>query len=344
MSHPSPSLNDLISLNREIAAMIRAGIPLELGLRGFSGGGGGRLMRLSDRVADRMSNGQTLSMALAEEGPAVSPIYTAVVEAGIASGNLPRALESIADASELIQETRNRVTLALVYPAICLMVAYGSFCAFLVMVVPRLMLAREMFPKSWPIETLDFLSTHQRYFTMVIPAVVFAFVVVTIFLRNGILRSVWHRLVSFRWVMGSAMDWAQFSELLALQLEHNSPLPRSIVLAADATNNPRWKRESRAIAESLTRGATLKQSLESASSMPALTRWMLATGEKQGTLVETLRQLSDTYRRRAMRRAAILKVWFPVTLTAVLTAVIGLAYGLAFFIPLRVFLMGLAYE
>ena len=71
---------------------------------------------------------------------------------------------------------------------------------------------------------------------------------------------------------------------------------------------------------------------------------MIATGEKQGTLAATLRQLTDMYRRRALRSAAIVKVWLPVTMTICFTGALGLTYGLAFFIPLRAFLIGLMKE
>lgn len=131
MSHHAPNLDDLISLNHEIAALVRAGIPLELGLRGLSSGYGRRLTKLSDRLADRLASGRSLPDALADEGPAVSPIYTAVVEAGLASGNLPQALESLAISGQVIQETRRRVTLASVYPVICFIFAYAIFCLFI---------------------------------------------------------------------------------------------------------------------------------------------------------------------------------------------------------------------
>ena len=71
---------------------------------------------------------------------------------------------------------------------------------------------------------------------------------------------------------------------------------------------------------------------------------MLVTGEKQGTLSLTLRQLADTFRRQALRRAADLKTWLPVMITIAVTGTIGLAYGLVFFIPMRALLFGLMNE
>ena len=129
-----------------------------------------------------------------------------------------------------------------------------------------------------------------------------------------------------------------------MQLEHSTPLARAFTLAADTTDNNRFHREARHVSENLAQGNTLSKSLSSVSSLPPLVRWMLVTGEKQGTLTLTLRQLADTYRRQALRQAADLKTWLPVIITIGVTGTIGLAYGLVFFIPLRALLFGLMNE
>jgi hypothetical protein len=84
--------------------------------------------------------------------------------------------------------------------------------------------------------------------------------------------------------------------------------------------------------------------LKSAKSLPPLVNWMLATGEKQGTLAVTLRQLADMYRRRALQQAATLRIWIPVVITICVTGTIGLAYGLIFLIPMRALITGLMQE
>ena len=351
MSQSSTSLDDLILLNREIAALVKAGIPLELGLRGLSGSVGTRLGRLSERLSKRLASGRSLPDALAEEGPAVSPVYTAVMEAGLASGRLPEALESLAASGQLIQETRRKVFLAVLYPVLCAIVGYIMFCGFLSVIAPQLVNAAEMFrfPLTWPIELARTLHQHRMYAITVVPSIVLSVIVVTLLLRNSLTRAPWQWLSSFRWVPGVAairrsQNWAQFTELLAMQLENATPLARAFTLAADSTDNARFHREARSVSENLAQGNTLSTALSSVKSLPPLVRWMLVTGEKQGTLSLTLRQLADTYRRRALRQAADLKTWLPVIITIGVTGTIGLAYGLAFFIPMRALLFGLMNE
>lgn len=342
-SRPSPTLDELIALNYEIAALVRAGVPLEIGLR-RSPETDDRLSRLSDRLSQRLTDGMKLSDAVAQEGPAISPVYTAVIEAGLASGNLPEALESLAESGQMIQETRRSVMVALIYPLICLGVMYALFCGFLTWMIPQLLRNRQMLPANGIVQWMQLLYDHQRYFTMVIPCTLLALVVTTILLRNGLTRGVWNWLLSCRWIVGRSLAWAQFTEFLALQIEHETALPRAFVLAADSVNDRHWQREARHVSEQLTNGVPLKQALDSATSLPPLIRWMLTSSEKQGCLARTLRSLGETYRQRSLRRAAIVKVWLPVLITICFTGTIGLAYGLAFVIPLRELYEGLAPE
>ena len=262
----------------------------------------------------------------------------------MATGNLPKALESLASSGEIIQDIRRRLVLASIYPVICLIVAYVIFCGFLTIVAPLLISSAESFPKGVPVKVLEFLYRHSRYFTMVIPAAVLTIVVVSWTVRSGPIRACLSRFAPLDLVIGRTLNWAQFTELLALQLDHKSPLPQSLILAADSTNDDQWKSETRVIAEKLVAGSTLEDAVQQANFLPPVVRWMLATGERQGTLAQTLRRLSETYRRRANRRAEIIKVWLPVFITVAMTASIGLAYSLSFVIPLRIFLSELMHE
>ena len=152
----------------------------------------------------------------------------------------------------------------------------------------------------------------------------------------------------FDWINPAAfyrsLNWAQFTELLALQLKNKSPLPRAFKLAADATDDARWHREAQSVADELERGSTLSTSLKFATTMPPLVRWNLAMAEKNGTMALTLQQLAEMYRRRALQQASTLKTWIPVVMTICVTGGIGLAYGLVFFIPMRALLTGLMHE
>lgn len=373
MGQHSSTLDDLILLNREIAAMVKAGIPLELGLRGLSGNVSTRLGRLSERLSWELAAGKSLPEALALEGPAVSPVYTAVMEAGLASGRLPEALESLEASGRVIQETRQRVMLAVLYPALCCLMGYAMFSLFVIVIAPQLLRAAEMFrfPETWPFAVLRSVYEHRGAVLLAIPLFFAAAVLGVWFLGNRYSRarrglspiyntlsaigsylpgsSLFVRFLrAFDWLnpgsLQRSLNWAQFSELLALQIEQNTPLPRAFALAADATDDVRWQREAHQVAEELSQGTRLSEALKSAKSMPPLMNWMLASSEQQQMLAPTLRQLAQTYRRRTIQQASAMRTWIPVFMTICVAGGISLAYALMFFFPLRALLFGLMHE
>jgi general secretion pathway protein F len=344
MTHGAPTLDDLNSLNYEIAAMVKAGVPLELGLSSIASLKESRFAELSNRIANRLSSGVTLPDAIAQEGPAISPVYTSVLKAGMAAGNLPVALESLADSGHIIQETRRQVWLSTLYPVICLLFAYVIF-NFIVLSLPeRSIDAAEFFGPSSAMKVVRSLQRYRNVFSTVIPLTVIGVVGFIYFFRASLTRDIWQFLTSFRWAIGSSLDWSQFSELLSMQVERGVPLGEALVLAADTTHDIRWHQQARAVSQSLKQGKSLTTALETATLLPPVVRWMLASGEKQGQLPATLKQLAELYRRQALRRAAIVKIWVPVTMTLVFTLTIGLTYALAFFIPFRALLLELMKE
>ena len=131
------SLDHLIALNDEIAALVRTGLPLERGLREVGGDFRGRLSRAMTDLAERMSRGESLPEALTAEGKRLPRIYRAVVEAGLRAGRLAAALEGLAGFVRAYLDSRRAIGLALCYPLMVLTLAYGLFVLLVVQVVSR---------------------------------------------------------------------------------------------------------------------------------------------------------------------------------------------------------------
>lgn len=113
------NLQDLALLNQEIAALVRAGVPLEAGLvmAGQSGSGAQEVLML--RLAQQLREGQSFAEALQSVGGDLPKLYRAVVEAGARTGRLPDALESLATFAQQTLQLRRRIDLALMYPHSC---------------------------------------------------------------------------------------------------------------------------------------------------------------------------------------------------------------------------------
>jgi type II secretory pathway component PulF len=93
---------------------------------------------------------------------------------------------------------------------------------------------------------------------------------------------------------------------------------------------------ARALAEAIGRGQGASVALESIDRrafLPML-RWVLATGQAQGSLVGALRNLSEHYRKRGKHLAEKLAVFLPTILLVAIGALATSFYALALFLPL----------
>lgn len=336
-------------LNREIAAIVRAGLPLELGLGGLSASAPRRLGRLTDRLAERLRQGQSLPAALEQEGDAVPPLYRAVVQAGLRSGRLPAALETLSACARSLIELRRRVVVALIYPAIVLAVGYVLFAFYVHHVVANLSETYRMFdlPRRGWMTALVEASRFVSAWGWIVPAVIAVLVLWSV-ASSG--------LVGRRAVVGGRIlaavpgigrlnrnfRTATFGDLLAMLLEHGVPLQEALEIAGDASGDRRLMSETGALVAAVREGRPLSAGLSQTTALPALARWMIAAGERQAALPATLRQVAALYRRRAEHQAEWMKVVLPVAIVLIVGGGAVLLYALTLFVPLTGLLRDLA--
>lgn len=346
-------VEQLIALNDEIAALARAGLPLERGLREMGRDLPGGLGRTTALLGERMSRGESLSDALAAEGPRIPKLYRAVVEAGVRAGRLPVALEGMANYARSYAESRRTIGLALWYPLIVLALAVALFTLIIARVLPRFLSTFQAFrlPVTPILQLFGEAGASARYWAPALP--VLLVLVYAGWSRSGRAASLQPGRAGgllrwFPWMrsMLSHYEAANFAELLALLLEHNVPYGEAVVLCAEASGAPALAREAHALAEQVTRGESPRDAFKSRgrSGFPPLLRWLLAAGQGQGDLPSGLRHMGALYRRRARHEADKIRVLLPTILLFGIGATATLLYGLALFVPLTSLLHELSVE
>lgn len=354
-------LEELLALNDEIGTLIRAGVPLELGLRQYGEANlpgipseykrwrpdvsiSAGLERLSNRLADRIATGLSLQEAIDAEGDHLPGVYRAVVEAGVRAGRLPEALEALAVVARSLLKLHRQILAAMIYPAIVLGIVWLALIALVIFIVPVFLSTWDSlgFVPGPAINVLIFVQETLPYWGLGVP--VLAWILFLLLSASGGRsdsipggRLVEKRLHRFAWIPGVVgnYDYATFLQMLSLLIEHEAPLHESLVLAAHSTGNRHIIIDSTRIAERLAAGESLSVSLSAASRLPKFLRWMLRAGVENGKLNETLKLAADVYQKRASRRAELLKVVLPVVLTVVVAGGVTLLYGIILFAPIR---------
>src|SRR6266704_869902 len=131
--------NDFLLFNQQLAALLRAGIPIlqaiaMLRRRATSM----RLRAVLEQVEDAIRGGAALSQAFAAQGATFPRIYTASILAGERSGALDEVLSRYVTYMRRSVGLRRKIRSALAYPTFLLFASLGMVIFLTVYVVPRM--------------------------------------------------------------------------------------------------------------------------------------------------------------------------------------------------------------
>lgn len=340
----SVSIEQLVALNDEIASLVRGGVPLELGLRELGNDSGGQLAQITQALASRMSSGASLTEALQGERQRLPASYRTVVEAGIRTGRLSAALEAISNYARELIELRRQITLALLYPLIIVSLAYVLFVVFMADLVERFRETYELFRfrVPWSLAMLSQAAEWATRWWWAFPLAVLALVAwwaatggAQILAFNGASQPLaWFPFVG---QIGRHFRHANFSDLLALMIEHGVPLPEGLRLAAAATGDAKLQRAGSALADAIERGELVTTDRRRRYGFPPFLFWVLSTGQSGDGLVRLLRHAAAIYRRQAVNLSRWFRTLFPVAAAVVIGGGVTALYAMTLFGPLSQF-------
>lgn len=341
------TLDQLIALNDEMAALVRAGVPLEQGLEALGGDMPGRPGRLAQLLATRMNSGESLTKILSDDTQTFPPVWRAVVEAGLRSGHLAAALESLSVTARRTADLRKTVGAGLVYPIVVVTLAYVLFLFLLFHLVPLMLHAQVNLAGrgDWALAFLHGLGETAVWWAIPLPLIV-----VLVFglwwrrsgraiwsCRGGAKPVAWARRFGRRGGFRGAIQlgrMATFSEVLALLIKERVPLEDSLVLAAETSGDRAIIRAAGEVAERFRRGEQFEKREDLPDGLPPLLGWLLMSGDRQPDLSAALSRSAAVYRNRAARVATWTAIYLPIWLTILVGGTATLVCGLITFVPL----------
>ncbi len=345
----SISLEELVALNAEIAGLVRSGVPLELGLAGWGRNLPGKLGRVATQLGRSLAQGKSLAQSLDDSATRFPPVYGAIVRAGVRSGRLSGALESLAASARHLEEMRRGVRLALLYPMVLLLCAYLAFWLVTAQVMPSLASIYEPQPPAllaalaaignWANTPVAIPWTPYEIPIAWIPPLLFVAGVALVWLANRgtalLGGSGFSRALDWLPVVGRVVREARLaavSEILGMLVEQGVALDEAVVLAAECTGDRRMIRSARSVAEALQQGGDPPPA-DRLIGFPPLLAWLVSSGGRQETFVAVARHVADTYRRRVARDTRWLRDYLPMWLIVVVGGGLVVVLGIAVFLP-----------
>ena len=299
---PRVKAGDFLLFNQQMAALIRAGIPIlqAVGMLRRRAASSRLRMVLAD-VEDKIRGGMALSSAFALQGPVFPRIYTASILAGERSGALDEVLVRYNRYMRRGVEIRRKIRGALAYPIFLLLASLGMVVFLTTYVVPRMARLFEGFGNNLPTITAvvvgvsNWMAANIYWFG---PAVVAGAVALYVWSRTPGGRVQIDRFVLKLPIAGQLVNQlavAQVTRSLSTLLAGGITLVESWEIAAEAITNRELRSRSSAILPMIREGRSFTESLEAARWIPELALDMIGVGERSGSLKEMLDEVATFY-------------------------------------------------
>ncbi len=300
-------------------------------------------MRASAKIATSLRThvaaGESLPSALARYPRTFSPLYRGLVSAGAETGRLADVLSRLSDYLEAREALRQKVILALIYPAVVTVIAFGVIAVLLVYVVPQVVSVYQQSRQTLPWLTQALIAT-SAFFRATgwiwLAGMVAACVAFAVALRRPAFRARWHALLLRTIVVGRllrSLDTARFASTLAILTASGAPLLRSLDAAAEVVRRIPLREAAGRAASLVREGVALSRALAEQKVFPPVLVHLVANGEQTGRLATMLERAADELERDAERRLAWLAALLQPALIVIMGAIV-LVLVLAVMLPI----------
>ena len=328
---PRLSAKDLTLLTRQMASLVQSGMPLVDVLHGVAKQSRKQSVQsLVLQIRSRVLEGLSLAQAFGEHPRSFDSMYRAMVHAGEQAGFLGPVLERLSDYTENSQHAKQKLTSAMIYPMVLMLVCIAIVVALMAFVVPQLVSVFERAKTDLPwmtqalINLSDFIRSYGLYCLGAMVVLNIAFIR---WLTVSANRRKWHRLLLKFPLSGHIIvqsDTARFAGTVSMLLDSGVPLLQALRISSQTMSNEILREEAEQVANTVQEGSSLHRALDQARVFPPLMVQMAASGEMNGTLADQLSYAARSQERELdLQLSTALSIVEPVTIVT-MAGVVGL--------------------
>jgi len=328
------STTDLSLLTRQLATLVRAGLPLEEALLAVSQQTERpRVQSILLGVRARVMEGHTLADGLADFPRVFPEIYRATVAAGEQSGHLDTVLERLADYTESREVLRQKVMGAMLYPIVLTIMSFTIVSILLAYVVPKVVQVFENSHAKLPLMTRALVALSdliRHYGIWLLLGMIAAAVLFARWQRAPANQRLVHRWLLTLPLVGKLLrgfNTARFTRTLSILTASAVPVLDALRISGEVvTNLPMRDAVSEATAR-VREGAPIGRSLATSRLFPPMTIHLISSGESSGRLEDMLERAALSQERE---------------LEGLVTALTGLL-GPLLIVAMGLFVMGIVF-
>ena len=288
--------------NQEMAALLRAGLPLLQALDLM-------LERQEDPqfrgvltdIRDRVSSGEDLSAAFAAHGDIFPRLYPASLKAGERSGELEQVIRRFIRYQKLVLDARKRAVSALIYPALLVGMSLVMLLVLSVYVVPSFTKFYEGLDAELPLLTrivVGFSAFLRHNGWIFVVVLVGGFLFLRRWVQTPAGRRAWDGFKLKLPLVGTVLHLfalSEFTRSLATLLAGGIPLVSALEIATAAVGNASVRAAVEPEIHRVRQGESFHEAMEASAVFPAMAVDMAKVGEATGALDEMLSNISDFF-------------------------------------------------
>jgi general secretion pathway protein F len=293
---------DLAAFTRQFSTLLKSGIQLAEALNALVEQSTDRdLEKVLRNVKEEITGGSGLAEALAQHPRYFADLYVNMVRAGEASGNLDVVLTRIADYLQKQASLRGKVSAAVTYP--CVMVVVGTAVVIFLMsyVVPKITQILQQRNTPLPLVT-EIMMTVSAFFHdfwwMLLIGVVGGLFVFRAVLATTAGRLKFDTLLLKVPIFGplfSKQAISRFAITFSTLLKSGLPALDSLKIVALVVNNAKLTQVINDIHGRIIEGADIATPIKKSKVFPPMIGYMVAVGEQSGQLEDVLDRISESY-------------------------------------------------
>ena len=332
----------LTVFTRQLSTLISAGLPLLRSLRTLSKQEKNQnLKKIMGILAESVEGGTTFSEALSQHPKAFNKLYVNMVKAGELGGVLEIVLTRLAEFAEKSQRIRGKVTSAMVYPAVVLVIAVGIVTFLMLFIVPKFeaifkdMLGGRPLPMITQV-IMDLSRFIQGNFLLIAGVLVVAVVGLRFALRlPGIAAAVdsYKLKLPLFGDMLTKTSVARFSRTLGTLVSSGVPILQALQITRDTAGNERVSTAVESIHDNVKEGESMVAPMEASQIFPPMVVSMVQVGEETGQLPDMLTKVADVFEEEVDVAVAGLTSLLEPVMIVLLALIVG-TIVVALFLPL----------
>jgi type IV pilus assembly protein PilC len=321
---------NVMHFSRQLAAFVRAGVPLIEAIEVIEEEADDKLMRrVLAAVREELRTGETFSSALAPFQTMFPQFYVDMLRAAELTGTLDSVLDEISRYIERDLDARQKIRSAMVYPLVVLVMASITITVLAVYVLPRFkdffasLGAKLPLPTRMLIGVTSFLG---NWWWALLGGIVLTVVSVPILLRIRAVRRLRDRIILKLPVLGPVVRYSiveRFCRLLASMMEAGVPLPDAMAVLGRGTNNIIFEEGLGTVREAMIRGQGIAEPLAASRLFPGAVIQMARVGEDTGTLDAQLEAAASYFGKELEYKIKKLTSLFEPAVILVMGAIVG---------------------